>query len=181
MINFIKRLVILALMLTPVGFSLFGETDGGCCIAQIRIAYLSYNNVLKTMPEYEQSQAELEKLRAQYDEETKRAEEEFNAKYEAFLDNLSTLAPTIRRKRQTELQQLLESNVRFREEARRLLQQAEEDAMASLQRKLDTQIRIIALNAGYGIVINTDNNSCPFIDATLATDITELVKVAVAR
>lgn len=42
----------------------------------------------------------------------------------------STLVPTILRKRQTELQDLMEKNVEFRKDAERLLKQAETDALS---------------------------------------------------
>lgn len=143
--------------------------------AQMRIGYLSYDAVMRTMPEYRMAQEELSRLRVQYEEETRVSEEEFNAKYEDFLDNLSSLATTIRRKRQTELQQLMESNIRFREEAKRLLAQAEDDVMATVRKTLDQNLARIAKEKGYVIILNTDNNACPFIDPSIADDITSLV------
>ena len=143
--------------------------------AQMRIGYLSYDAVMRTMPEYREAQEELAKVRAQYEEETRKAEEEFNAKYEDFLDNLSTLATTIRRKRQIELQQLMESNIRFREEAKRLLAQAEEDVMQTVRRTLDQQIANIAREQNLYVILNTDNNACPFIDPTISVDIAPMV------
>lgn len=143
--------------------------------AQMRIGYLSYDAVMRTMPEYRMAQEELSRLRVQYEDETRASEEEFNAKYEDFLDNLSSLATTIRRKRQTELQQLMESNLRFREEAKRLLAQAEDDVMTTVRKTLDQHLATIAKEKGYVIILNTDNNGCPFLDPTIADDITPLV------
>lgn len=149
-----------------------------CSDAQIKIGYLSYESVMVTMPEYRVAQEDLARLRAQYDEETKRAEEEFNVKYEDFLDNLSTLATSIRRKRQTELQQLMESNVRFRDEAKRLLLQAEDDAMSIVQKRLNEVLAEVAHSNGYTIILNTDSNACPYIDPLLGEDVTDIVKEA---
>ena len=92
--------------------------------AQVRIGFFSYETMLKAMPEYPQMQEELRKLRSQYDAETKRSEEEFNAKYEDFLENMDSYATSIRRKRQTELRTMLEANVQFRNESQRLLKQS---------------------------------------------------------
>lgn len=115
---------------------------------------------------------ELDRLRAQYDQETQRADEEFNAKYEEFLDNYGTLATSIRRKRQTELQQTMEANVRFREESRRLLRQAEEDAIAPLQQKIDAVLSSYAAQNGFDVVLNTDSNACPYLNPAISVDIT---------
>ncbi len=49
----------------------------------------------------------------------KRATDEFNLKYEAFLDGLKDFAPAIRMKRQAELQELMEKNMAFKQEAAR--------------------------------------------------------------
>ena len=146
--------------------------------AQVRIGFFSYETMLKAMPEYPQMQEELRKLRSQYDDETKRSEEEFNAKYEEFLDSYSTLATSIRRKRQTELQQLMESNIKFRDEARRLLRQAEDDAMAPLQQRLDATIRSVAQKHGFTFMLNTDSHACPYIDPAFGEDVSNLLKEA---
>ena len=140
--------------------------------AQVRIGYYSNDAVMREMPEYQQAQDELNNLRAQYDKEAQRADEEFNAKYEEFLDSYSTLATSIRRKRQTELQQTMESNVRFREEAQRLLRQAEEDAMTPVQQKLNDAIRSLAATLNVDVVLNTDSNACPYLNPNTSVDIT---------
>ena len=54
--------------------------------AQIRFGYFSYDTVLKSMPDYLMAQRNIDDLRQKYDNEMKRSEQEFNAKYEEFLD-----------------------------------------------------------------------------------------------
>lgn len=168
-----RRLIVVGVLiaLQSTLFALYSD-------AQIKIGYLSYESVVVTMPEYRVAQEDLARLRAQYEEETKRAEEEFNVKYEDFLDSFSNLATSIRRKRQTELQQLMESNVRFRDEAKRLLQQAEDDAMAPVQKRLNDVLAVVAKSNGYTIILNTDSNACPYIDPMLGEDVTDIVKEA---
>ena len=106
-----------------------------------KFAYFSYGEALKSMPDYELAATNVNKLRNQYDNELKKAEDEFNAKYEDFLENQRTLAPAILDKRQAELQELLQKNLKFKEEAKRLLSQAENDAFAPLKRKLNATVR----------------------------------------
>ena len=130
------------------------------------------------MPAYVQVQKDLQQLRAQYDKETQRAQDEFNAKYEEFLESYNSLAPSIRRKRQVELQQLMESNVKFREEAQRLLRQAEQDAMLPLQQIIEDAVGTVAEERGCIIVLNTDSNACPYINPAVSEDITSYVSNA---
>lgn len=93
--------------------------------AQNRIAFFSYDEAMHAMPEYEAARKNLGLLRAKYDAEIKRAEDEFNNKYEEFLDGQRDFAPLILQKRQAELQELMRKNVAFKAEAERLLEQAE--------------------------------------------------------
>ena len=79
------------------------------------------------MPGYADMQKSLAELKRQYANETKRSEEEFNQKYEAFLEGQKDFAPSILKKRQYELQELLNNSVSFKKEAARLLEQAEAD------------------------------------------------------
>ena len=82
--------------------------------AQMSFGYFSYDEAIKSMPEYTLVQENLADLKSKYDQEMKRVEDEFNRKYEDFLDGRNDFAPTILQKRQTELQELLKKNVEFK-------------------------------------------------------------------
>jgi len=146
--------------------------------AQIRFGYFSYDEALKSMPDYILAMKDMEKLRSQYENETKRAEEEFNSEYENFLEGQKDFAPAILRKRQGELQNMMERNIAFKEEAHRLLQSAERDALAPLKDKLAAVLGKIGRDRGYALIINTDANACPYIDISMGEDISTLVKDA---
>lgn len=147
----------------------------GASAQDFKFAYLSYETAMKSMPEYSQATDNVNKLRTQYDNEIKRAEKEFNTKYEDFLENQRTMASAILDKRQSELQELLQKNLKFKEEAKRLLQQAENDAYAPLKTKLDETIRRIGAERGYAFVLNTDGDACPYVDSTKGDDIGTIV------
>lgn len=147
--------------------------------AQTRFGYLSYDEAIKTMPDYALAQKNLETLRAQYDNEVKRAEDEFNKKYAEFLEEQADLAPAIRKKRQSELQELLDRNIAFKKDADRLLAQAEADMYNPLRQKLNAILRKIGQERGYAFILNTDNNALPFVSEAYGEDINEAVKAAV--
>ena len=144
----------------------------------LRYGYISYNNVLQSMPEIEQAEKSLETLRSKYDVEMKRSEDEFNAKYEEFLEAQRDLVPSILRKRQAELQDMMDKNTAFRAEARRLLAQA---AYAPLHAKLKAAIGEVAAEQGLAFVLNTDNNACPYINPAMGVDVTSLVRARVGK
>lgn len=145
---------------------------------ELKFAYFSYDAALKSMPDYGIALVNVDKLRSQYNGEIERAEKEFNAKYEDFLENQRSLAPAILDKRQAELQELLQKNLKFKEEAKRLLKQAEDDAYAPLKNKLNAAVKKIGAERGYAFVINTDNNACPYVDSTKGDDISMLIEDA---
>lgn len=148
--------------------------------AQVKIGYYSNKKVLEAMPEYTLAQNDLAQLKEQYAQEADRAEKEFNTKYEEFLNDLKSLTPTIRRKRQEELKQFMESNIRFREEAARLLAQAEQDAITPLQNKINTTLRLVAAEYSLDIILNTDSNACPYLSPSIGEDINEIVRTALS-
>jgi outer membrane protein len=146
---------------------------------QKMFGYFSYEEAIKTMPEYVLVQENLNDLKSKYDQEMKRVEDEFNRKYEDFLDGRSDFAPTILQKRQTELQELLKKNVAFKAEAQRLLQQAEVDALAPLKKKLQGALDKIGAERGYAFILNTDGDACPYINPEMGEDVSLLIKEAV--
>lgn len=145
------------------------------------IGFLSYDSVLTVMPQRSIVEKQLETLTAQYEAELKRVEDEFNQKYEAFLDGRKDFPRTILLKRQTELQQLMQRNVEFRENGRKELQQAREEAYAPLRRQLNEAIAIVAKRHKLAVVVNTDANACPFIDTDLAVDISQEVEKELSK
>lgn len=141
----------------------------------LRFGYFSYDVVLHTMPGYAIAKHNMDELRAKYDEETKRSEQEFNGKYEEFLDGQRSFAPSILEKRQAELRDMMEKNMAFKAESQRLLKQAEEEAYAPLKAQIKEALTRIGDEKGLAFVINTDNNSTPYINEAMGEDVTELL------
>jgi outer membrane protein len=142
---------------------------------QIRFGYLSYDSALVRMADYAIVQANMAALRSAYEAEMQRVEDEFNQKYEAFLEGQRDFPRTILLKRQTELQELLQRNIAFKKQGLDDLQKAEREAMAPLRQRLDAAIARVAAQQGLALVLNTDANACPFISPAMGVDVTEAV------
>jgi len=142
----------------------------------LRFGYFSFEQVFHTMPGYTIAKHNMDELRAKYDAETKRVEDEFNTKYEEFLDGQRSYAKSILEKRQAELRELMEKNVAFKAEASRLLQQAENDAYAPLKAKINEEAQKIGKEKGFAFILNTDNNAAPYLNAEMGEDITAVLK-----
>ena len=145
------------------------------------IGYLSYQSALEGMPDYAVAKAMLSKLRQDYEQELKRVEDEFNQKYEDFLDGQKEFPRTILLKRQNELQDLMQKNVEFRKQGLQELQQAEQEAMAPLRLKLNTAIASVAKRLRLSLVVNTDSDACPYIEPDTSIDIQKQVAALLGR
>lgn len=130
------------------------------------------------MTDYATATRSLNELKAKYDAETKRSVDDFNSRYEDFLEVQRKLEPSILRKRQAELEELMERNIAFRKESERLLKKAEEDIYAPVRTKLNNTVRQMGKESGYAFILNTDNNSVPFVNTAMGEDVTEALIAA---
>jgi outer membrane protein len=143
-----------------------------------RFGFLSYESALQSMPDYAKAQQKIDALKAQYQAETKRVEDEFNRKYEEFLEGQRDFPKTILQKRQMELQELMERNIQFKEQSRKELAQIEKDTMAPLRIRLIEQLGKIGRERGYAFIYDTDTNALPFINPDMGEDLNLLVRNA---
>ncbi len=145
--------------------------------AQAQFGYLSYQTVMKEMPEYAQAQQQLTALRAKYDAEAVRGEEEFQKKFVEFMQGQKEFPQSIMQKRQAELQTLMNGGVEFRVKAQELIAQAEKEMMGEVQKKLNRAILEVGVAYGYGFILNIDDNSCPYINPVAGVDVSDLVRI----
>ncbi len=144
-------------------------------VAIPQFGYLSYNAVFQQMPDYQKAKEEFAALKAQYDAEATRAEEEFQRKFADFLQGQKDFPKSILQKRQAELQELMDKSINFRTEAQRLLAEAEAKLQAPVQQRLNDAIQAIAAKRGFIFVLNTDGNAVPFVHPQAGVDITDAV------
>ena len=168
----VKHFIIAIMVLLSVPVLAQGEDS---VATQVRFGYLSYETVLKAVPAYEGVQQQLNTLREAYEKELQRAEDEFNHKYEDFLEGQKEFPRTILLKRQTELQDMLQRNLAFKKQGEADLVKAEHDLMAPLRAHLNEVIAMVARHHRLALVINTDANACPFIEPNLGVDLSEEV------
>ena len=167
------RLVVILFTIHCSLFTAFAQDEEAK--APIRFGYLNYQQALQAMPEYRLVQEQMAELRKQYEAEMQRVTNEFNRKYEEFLDGQRDFPKTILQKRQSELQELMEKNIAFREHSLEELAQAEQQAMAPLRIRLIEALGQIGRERGYAFIVDTDQKALPFINPAMGEDITEQV------
>ena len=142
----------------------------------MKFGFLSYEAALQAMPDYTLVQKNLADLKAQYQTEAKRVEDEFNRKYEEFLEGQREFPKTILQKRQSELQELMQKNIEFKQQGLDELAKAEQESMAPLRIKLIEALGKIGRERGYAFIVNTDEKVALWLNPTLGEDITAIVK-----
>ena len=161
-----KLFIAVAMMFLPIIVSAQG----------VKFGYFSYNRILHAMTDYISAERGVADLKAQYDAEAKRAEDDFNAKYVEFLEEQDKLAESIRQKRQAELVDLMEKNAAFKEQAKQLISDAERKALAPVRTKLNTAIKEVGKERGYAFILNIDNNGVPFVNSEYGEDATAAIE-----
>ncbi len=176
--TFLVLALAMSMMAQTEAGSLAVEPSAASAPASPRFGYVSFDALLKSTADYAAAQQAIEQLRAKYADEMKRVEDEFNTKYEEFLDGQQSFAPSILQKRQAELQEMMEKNIAFKKESVRLLEQAEADALQPVKDKLAAAIVKVGKERRLAFIANTDANALPFIDEVLGEDVSSEVLAA---
>ena len=166
-----KKVIFVAVMVL-MGLSGYAQTEN----TGFKFGYLSIDSVLQSMPEYAQMQQDMATMRQQYEAEMKRVEDDFNKKYEEFLDGQKNFPKTILQKRQSELQEMLDKNIAFKKEGLQMLNDTEKTQKDVILMMIDMAVKTIGMQRGYAFILNTDANATPWLNPALGEDITKAVK-----
>jgi outer membrane protein len=166
-----KKVIFVAVMVL-MGLSGYAQTEN----TGFKFGYLSIDSVLQSMPEYAQMQQDMATMRQQYEAEMKRVEDDFNKKYEEFLDGQKNFPKTILQKRQSELQEMLDKNIAFKKEGLQMLNDTEKTQKDVILMMIDMAVKTIGMQRGYAFILNTDANATPWLNPAMGEDITKAVK-----
>ena len=167
---------VLFLLLTVVSLTVTAQEITPKDSVAFKYGYLSYDSVMIAMPDYAALKINMGQLREQYEAEQKRVENDFNKKYEEFLDGQANFPQTILQKRQSELQEMLDKNIAFKKQSQKMLNDAEARMLDAIKTTINMAVKDIAQERGYAFVLNTDKEAVPFVNPAMGEDITEAVK-----
>lgn len=147
-------------------------------MAQVQVKYgtLSYDAMLKSMPEYGHVQEQMKQLRKQYEAEAAHNEKTFKRQFAEFLQGQKDFPQSIMLKRQRDLQESMEKSLVFRRSADSLLVLAQKDMERPMRARLDSAITAVGLERGYEYVVNTDEKVYLFVHPQWCEDATPFVK-----
>ena len=144
-------------------------------VKTVRFGYLSYSRVMEQMDEYKEAMLTISGLRAAYDSEVRRSEENFSKLFAEYIEGQQSFPENILLKRQKELQQAMDESIRFKNEARKILEEREEDVMNGLRNKIEKVLNELGKQRHYAFIINTDGDTYPFVNPEMGDDLTSTV------
>lgn len=144
-------------------------------LAKAQFGYYSGNGVLQALPSYHQAKADYERLCQRCEKEIEHNERELTRQYVAFLDGYRDFPEPILRKRQNELQRLVDNSVNFRKELRKWLAQAKDSLYAPSREAVAVAVEKVAVACDLDYVIDTDAAVYKYINPEKAVDITRML------
>ena len=143
--------------------------------AQNRFGYFSYSEVLEALPQYAQAGEEYELLKQRCQEELDRNEQELTRLYVAYLDGHREFPEPILRRRQNELQQMVDNSVALRAQLKDWLSQARDSLLLPCTEAIDASLARVCAAYSLSYAIDTDIEAYKYINPEFGVDITALV------
>ena len=159
-----KKIAILLLLIAPM--SVFAQKFG----------HFKSMDVVLVMPEYAKAQTDIQALQKQYEDEIKRASDEFNKKYAEYQQEQANLPQNIQERRQKELQEMSEKAMEFQQEAQQQLQKSYNEMMEPIYKKLDEAVKAVGAAGSYTYLFDLNRTDIPYIDTNVSKDVTNEIK-----
>lgn len=118
----------------------------------LKIGYTNTDYIISKLPEAKQIESELKTHREQLGAQLQSKQQEFERKYQSFIDGQATMTDVVKNDVQNELQELQASIQKFAAEAEQSLQNKQIQLLAPVYEKIDGGIKEVAKEQGYNYV-----------------------------
>ncbi len=122
--------------------------------SQAKFGHIDTNELLRLMPGRDAAQQELETYARELETQFTAMQNEFQTKYQNYLENESTFSELVRQSRQRELGSLQERIMEFQESAQEDLMRKENRLLQPIVEKARTAIETVAKENGYTYVFD---------------------------
>lgn len=143
--------------------------------AQNKFGFYSHKEVLNAIPEYLQAVEEFELLKQRCNAEIEHNEQELTRKYVAFLDGQQEFPEPILRKRQKELQVMVDNSVLFRDRMKVWLSQAKDSLFAPHNETVALALAKVCERMDLAYVVDFDEVRYRYVNPKFAEEVTALV------
>lgn len=141
-------------------------------MAQSKFGYFSCSEVLDSLPQYKEAIANYSQLRQRCVKEIERNELELTRFYVAFLDGQRDFPEPILRKRQKELQQMIDNSVVFRDQLKQWLRHAKDSLCGPSYEAVDSALSRVCREYSLTHAIDIDEKVYKHINPEFGQDIT---------
>ena len=160
----LKKIAFILLLIAPM--SVFAQKFG----------HIKTQEILVAMPDYIKAQTDIQTMQKQYEDEMKRAQEEFNKKFTAYQEEQANLPKNIQERRQKELQELSQKGMQMQQDAQQELERSWMTMLEPIAKKIEDAIKAVGQDGGYVYIFDLNATQIPFVNETLSTDVTGAVK-----
>ncbi len=152
-----KNLISLSLLVVLLlgGTSLTAQ-DGA------KFGHINTNELLRMMPGRDQAQADLERYAQELEETFAAMQNEFQTKYQEYIENQETYSQLVRQSKERELQSLNERIMEFQESAQQDIMEQEERLLNPIIEKAREAIQKVGREHGYTYIFDTSGGSMVF-------------------
>lgn len=142
-------------------------------MSQSKFGYFSYRTVLDSLPQYHAAMENYGKLKQRCLKEVDHNEQELTRFYVAFLDGHRDFPEPILRKRQKELQQMIDNSIMFRDQLKAWLRHAKDSLAASSYQLVDSALPRVCDELSLSYIIDIDKGGYKYINPIFGQDITQ--------
>ena len=149
--------------------------------SQSKFGYFNYTTVLDSLPQYKEAMDNYDKLKKRCMKEIEHNEQELTRFYVAFLDGHREFPEPILRKRQKELQQMIDNSVVFRDQLKVWLRHAKDSLSVPSRQLVDSAVQTVCIEQSLMYAINIDRGEYRYINSQFGVDITEEILAVLQR
>lgn len=140
----------------------------------LKIGTVNLEEVMQAMPETSVLEKELANKTTTFQNQAKQMQEEFQSKYQTYVEQHDSLDELTRGVREDELRSLQQRAEQYQQASYQQISQYREQQLAMIQEKMFKAVKAVGEREKFAAVFPT--NEATFFSATLTTDVTALVK-----
>lgn len=127
-----------------------------------KFGHINTNELLRLMPGREEAQAEIERYARDLEQTFAEMQNEFQTKYQEYLENQETFSQLVRQSKERELQSLNERIMEFQESAQQDIMEQEQRLLNPIIERAREAISTVAREHGYTYIFDTSGGSIVF-------------------
>ncbi len=129
-----------------------------------KFGHINTNELLRLMPGREEAQAEIEMYARDLEQTFTEMQNEFQTKYQEYIENQETYSQLVRQSKERELQSLNERIMEFQESAQQDIMEHEQRMLNPIIERAREAISNVAREYGYTYIFDTSGGSVIFFE-----------------